>query len=558
MTLNLPAFTYQGHLSDNGSPANGNYDLRFSIYDSASGGSAVSDSISASALGVSNGLFAVTLDFGAGVFDGNARWLEISARTNGAVDFTTLNPRQPLTPAPTAIFAGTAATALGISGPLPSASLTGVYGNAVNFNNPSNAFSGDGANLSNISGALPPQLQSGITVQAVPNTSYVLTNSQPVTVTLPPAPKIGDVIRIAGTGSGGWTLAQNPGQSVFGQNLVSPLTPWTNILNGPSYPAFTVTSSADGVHLIVGTTAFLEISSDSGATWSTPSSQPSGAARVAISTDGRYAAAAIASANRWIYTSSDFGGSWTAQTNSFMANYVGIASSADGSRLVAIANAGGIYTSANFGTNWILTSAPSNAWVSVTSSADGSRLAAASSGGIYLSADFGATWQFSTAPHPDSWTAITSSFDGARILAFDNSTNAWLSTDAGQHWESSFIGGIGGGSVYSTAACSTDGLRAAVAFGGGDIYLSTDGGLTWFHSHAPALAWRAIASSTIGNFIAVNNAVSSGFGVYAFKASTTTGTTGYLSGGPYAAVELQYVGNGQFLPINHEGTLLTH
>ena len=35
------------------------------------------------AVGVSNGLFVVTLDPGAGIFDGTARWLEISVSTNG-------------------------------------------------------------------------------------------------------------------------------------------------------------------------------------------------------------------------------------------------------------------------------------------------------------------------------------------------------------------------------------------------------------------------------------------------------------------------------------------
>ena len=35
------AFTYQGKLNDSGGPADGNYDLRFTIYNLGSGGSAV-------------------------------------------------------------------------------------------------------------------------------------------------------------------------------------------------------------------------------------------------------------------------------------------------------------------------------------------------------------------------------------------------------------------------------------------------------------------------------------------------------------------------------------
>jgi hypothetical protein len=67
------------------------------------------------ALGVSNGLFTVALDFGSGIFDGNPRWLEIGVRTNAGVAFAVLSPRQPLTPAPYAIYAG-GVNAAGISG----------------------------------------------------------------------------------------------------------------------------------------------------------------------------------------------------------------------------------------------------------------------------------------------------------------------------------------------------------------------------------------------------------------------------------------------------------
>src|ERR1019366_5509524 len=101
------AFTYQGQLNDNGAPASGNYDLQFTIFDVDSGGIQVLDPLTNSAVGVSNGLFTVPLDFGAGVFGGTARWLEIGVRTDNTSNFTTLSPRQALTATPYAIFAGT-------------------------------------------------------------------------------------------------------------------------------------------------------------------------------------------------------------------------------------------------------------------------------------------------------------------------------------------------------------------------------------------------------------------------------------------------------------------
>ena len=102
------AFTYQGRLNDGANSATGIYDLRFAIYDAAGAGAQQGNTLTNSAAAVSNGLFTVTLDFGAGVFTGLARWLEIGVRTNGSVSaYTTLGPRQPLTPTPYAIFSAT-------------------------------------------------------------------------------------------------------------------------------------------------------------------------------------------------------------------------------------------------------------------------------------------------------------------------------------------------------------------------------------------------------------------------------------------------------------------
>ena len=57
------------------------------------------------ATAVTNGLFTTQVDFGPNVFTGSSKWLEIAISTNGANSFTTLAPRQQLTPAPYAITA---------------------------------------------------------------------------------------------------------------------------------------------------------------------------------------------------------------------------------------------------------------------------------------------------------------------------------------------------------------------------------------------------------------------------------------------------------------------
>ncbi|HQU82703.1 MAG TPA: hypothetical protein PKY59_06250 [Pyrinomonadaceae bacterium] len=39
-------------------------------------------------------------------------------------------------------------------------------------------------------------------------------------------------------------------------------------------------------------------------------------------------------------------------------------------------------------------------------------------------------------------------------------------------------------------------------------------------------------------------------------ATTTPGIAGYLIGEQFTSIELQYIGNGRFLPISHTGTIV--
>lgn len=106
------AFSYQGRFNDGGSPANGSYDFTFALFNGPSGPGQSGSTITNPTVSVTNGLFTVTLDFGPSVFTGNNLWLEIGARTNGAVSFNTLSPRQKLTPTPYAIYGESAGTAV--------------------------------------------------------------------------------------------------------------------------------------------------------------------------------------------------------------------------------------------------------------------------------------------------------------------------------------------------------------------------------------------------------------------------------------------------------------
>ncbi len=110
------AFTYQGRLTEAGAPANGAYDLRFSLFAADSGGLPLG-TLTQSNVVVGNGLFSAILDFGSNVVASANSTLEISVRRAGsAADFVALSPRQLLTSAP---FAIRSLLAESLSGPLP-------------------------------------------------------------------------------------------------------------------------------------------------------------------------------------------------------------------------------------------------------------------------------------------------------------------------------------------------------------------------------------------------------------------------------------------------------
>ena len=124
------AFTYQGRLSNGTNPVTGLYDLRFHIYDSASGGSVLGGPVTNTAVPVTNGLFTVVMDMGAGVLPGSSDGRHIGVRSNGGGNFTGLSPRVLVTPTPNAIYAETA-NAAGLSGSVPAADLVGVSGTGL-------------------------------------------------------------------------------------------------------------------------------------------------------------------------------------------------------------------------------------------------------------------------------------------------------------------------------------------------------------------------------------------------------------------------------------------
>lgn len=98
------AMQYQGRLMAAGSPVEGTADFQFTLWNASSGGAQLGGLVTVNAATVAQGLFTTPIDFGSSAFNGDARWLEVAVRSPaGSGSFSTLVPRQPLTPVPYAL-----------------------------------------------------------------------------------------------------------------------------------------------------------------------------------------------------------------------------------------------------------------------------------------------------------------------------------------------------------------------------------------------------------------------------------------------------------------------
>jgi hypothetical protein len=147
-------FTYQGQLNDGSGPANGTYDFQFRLFDDLSGTvptAGTVPTIVARTATATDGLFTVDIDFGAAPFDGTLRFLEVRVKPNGGgSDFSVLQPLQPLTVVPQAIFATTAGSALTAdTAQSATTAQTALVANSVQWANVANKPAGFADDLDN-------------------------------------------------------------------------------------------------------------------------------------------------------------------------------------------------------------------------------------------------------------------------------------------------------------------------------------------------------------------------------------------------------------------------
>jgi hypothetical protein len=267
---------------------------------------------------------------------------------------------------------------------------------------------------------------------------------------------------------------------------------------------------------------------------------------------------------------------WT-QTTAPTNGWYSIASSADGTKLVAVADSGPIYMSSDSGTTWLPLNAPDNDWSSVACSADGNLLLAAGAGLVDTSIDSGGTWNSNAIPWTNAGNiSVASSADGSNLVAAVTGVGIFTSTNAGGVWISNIIvpPGLSPHAAWISVATSVNGTKswavedggaaifistnsgvwnATTAFNGNwqavapsadgtrlvgavyltGIYTSTNSGSTWNKRSAPPLNWQAVASSADGSkLIASTGALYGSYGPGPIYTSADSGSTWISNNAP--------------------------
>ena len=182
------------------------------------------------------------------------------------------------------------------------------------------------------------------------------------------------------------------------------------------------------------------------------------------------------------------GAAWTQRASS--RSWRSVASSSDGSKLVAVANYGYVYTSADYGASWTQRGSQQN-WTSVASSSDGANLVAVAGGYTYTSTNSGATW--TQGGLQQDWASVASSSDGTKLVAVAYGGYIYTSANSGTTWTPR-----GSSQSWQSVASSSDGTKLVAVASGNYIYTSADSGVTWTPQGAPMLSWQSVASSSDG------------------------------------------------------------
>jgi hypothetical protein len=274
---------------------------------------------------------------------------------------------------------------------------------------------------------------------------------------------------------------------------------------------------------------------------------------VEMSNNGQYVLAIAQSAAK-VWTSSDYGATWTSRTSAHgqptTLTPSGCGVSSDGSIMYVAHSGGSIYKSTNYGASWSATGAPVVNYYSLSCSNDGTKVVCAQgsngSNALYYSSNGGTSFANIAANSGVTgyWVAYCISPDGTYIVANDGS-KVVLTSNAGASWSQISTSGYGNGAILVSnagkvmltnisggipvyiyngstwtgvsstdipydrtrnMACSDDMSIILVAqcktTGNGELYLSRDGGTTFNYVSSMGISfWQAVGVSGDGKYI---------------------------------------------------------
>ena len=227
----------------------------------------------------------------------------------------------------------------------------------------------------------------------------------------------------------------------------------------------------------------------------TPTTYPVNLRGVSLSSTGQYQSAVVMSGNIW--TSSDYGVTWTSRTAPGSLGWISVSLSSTGQYQSAVVSGGHIWTSTDYGVTWTSRTSPgSNNWTGVSLSSTGQYQTAVVYGGnIWTSSDYGVSWRSRTAPGTLNWRSVSLSSTGQYQSVVIQSGNIWTSSDYGVSWSSRATAL----NWFSVSLSSTGQYQSAVVYTTGNIWTSSDFGVTWT-SRATALSWYSVSLSSTGQY----------------------------------------------------------
>jgi len=302
----------------------------------------------------------------------------------------------------------------------------------------------------------------------------------------------------------------------------------TTELNSPSLDWRSIAISSDGTKIVAASTGAIYVSSDSGTTWTSKYSGPNFNS-VALSGDGnKIMATNRGNQNSYIYTSTNFGTSWTTSRPSGYEcwNSCKIEMSTDATRIYLTNYDNGIYVSSDSGVNWTRTST-SQKFNTFSASSDGQYAVAAQDGGyIYKSSDYGSTWNQITNAGNKSWVSITVSDDGQKIAASAWENYVYTSDNGGTTWTTRTE--ISGQKIYLSS--SADGNTIVAGKYNGYLSISGDGGANW-NTEPVNRGWNnsAVTSDGLTAFLTIGEATGNLRSISISPSSTTPSAPTSLS-----------------------------